>query len=248
VALEMIEQVPDLECLVVPVGGGGLIGGMAVAAKSLEPGIEVIGAEATLFPAIKSVMDGHDRTSGGDTLAEGIAVTEIGRFTMPVVRQHVDDILLAEEDELEHAVTLLLNIEKTLVEGAGAAGVAVVDANRERFQGKRVGVVLSGGNIDSRLLASILMRELVREGRITQLRVSMSDVPGQIARVAEIVSKRGGSFIEVQHHRIFTMLPAKDIYVDIVVETRDRQHLDLILADLRKAEYAVSILDQEAPH
>ena len=248
VALEMIEQVPDLDCLVVPVGGGGLIGGMAVAAKSLQPGIEVIGAEATLFPAIKSAIDGHDRPSGGDTLAEGIAVTEIGRFTLPIIRDNVDDILLAEEDELEHAVTLLLNIEKTLVEGAGAAGVAVIDANRERFHGKRVGVVLSGGNIDSRLLASILMRELVREGRITQLRVSMSDVPGQISRVAEIVSKRGGNFIEVQHHRIFTMLPAKDIYVDMILETRDRQHLDLILADLREAEYAVSILDQEAPN
>jgi len=247
VALEMLGDVPDLDCLVVPVGGGGLIGGMAVAAKALKPDIEIIGAEASLYPSIKSALDGRDRTCGGDTLAEGIAVTEIGAHTLPLIRQHVDAILLAEEGELEHAVSLLLSIEKTLVEGAGAAGVAVLAANRERFAGKRVGTVLSGGNIDSRLLASILMRELVREGRITRLRVSMSDVPGQMAKVSEIVSRLGGNFIDVQHHRIFTMLPAKDTYVDMMLETRDRQHFDAILAELGEAGYAVQLLDPEVP-
>lgn len=243
VAVEMLEDVPDLDCLIVPMGGGGLISGMAIAAKSLNPRIEVIGAEASLFPSIKSAIDGKERKCGGDTLAEGIAVTEIGRHTLPAVRQYVDDILLAEEGELEHAVTLLLNIEKTLVEGAGAAGVAVLEANRDRFRGKRVGTVLSGGNIDARLLSSILMRELVREGRITQLRISMSDVPGQMAKISQIVSRSGGNFIEIQHHRIFTMLPAKDTYLDLILETRDRQHLDAILADLKQAEYTVRLLE-----
>ena len=243
IALEMIEDVPDLDCLVIPVGGGGLISGMAVAAKSLKPDIEVIGVEASLYPTLKSALDSRERPCGGDTLAEGIAVTEIGRFTLPLVRQYVDDILLVEEDDLEHAVSLLLNIEKTLVEGAGAAGLAAVAANLDRFSGKRVGIVLSGGNIDARLLSSILMRELVREGRITRLRVSISDVPGQMARISEIVSRLRGNFIDIQHHRIFTMLPAKDTYVDMILETRDRRHLDIILAELRETEYMVRVLD-----
>ncbi|MBT8444356.1 MAG: threonine ammonia-lyase [Gammaproteobacteria bacterium] len=247
IALEMLEAVPELDCLIVPVGGGGLISGIAVAAKALQPEIEIIGAEASLYPSLKSALDGRDRKCGGDTLAEGIAVTEIGRHTLPVVRQYVDEILLAEESELEHAVNLLLTIEKTLVEGAGAAGVAVIAANRDRFASRRVGTVLSGGNIDSRLLASILMRELVREGRITRLRVSMSDVPGQMARVSEIVSRLGGNFVDIQHHRIFTMLPAKDTYMDLMLETRDRLHLDAILEELRDAGYAVEALDPEAP-
>lgn len=222
-----------------------MIGGMAVAAKSLKPDIEVIGVEAGLYPSLKSALDGRDRPCGGDTLAEGIAVTEIGRFTLPLIRRYVDDILLVEEDDLEHAVSLLLNVEKTLVEGAGAAGFAAVAANPEKFRGKRVAVVLSGGNIDARLLSSILMRELVREGRITRLRVSISDVPGQMARISEIVSRLQGNFIDIQHHRIFTLLPAKDTYVDMILETRDRQHLETILAELREADYAVRVLD---PH
>lgn len=247
VALEMLEAAPELDCLVVPVGGGGLISGIAVAAKALKPDLEIIGAEARLYPSLKSALDGRARPCGGDTLAEGIAVNEVGRHTLPVIRQYVDDILLAEESELEHAVSMLLTIEKTLVEGAGAAGVAVVAANRDRFARRRVGTVLSGGNIDSRLLASILMRELVREGRITRLRVSMSDVPGQMARVSEIVSRLGGNFIDIQHHRIFTMLPAKDTYMDMMLETRDRPHFDAILAELRDAGYAVQVLDPEVP-
>lgn len=243
VALEILDDVPDLDCLVVPVGGGGLISGMAVAAKSLKPDIEVIGVEAGLYPSLKSALDGRERPCGGDTLAEGIAVTEIGRFTLPLVRQYVDDILLVEEDLLEHAVSLLLNIEKTLVEGAGAAGLAAVAGNPDRFSGRHVAIVLSGGNIDARLLSAILMRELVREGRITRLRVSISDVPGQMARISEIVSRLQGNFIDIQHHRIFTQLPAKDTYVDIILETRDRQHLDAILTELQKADYTVRVLD-----
>jgi len=246
VALEMLEQVPDLDCLVIPMGGGGLISGMAVAAKALQPEIEIIGVEARLYPAIKSALDGRDRPCGGDTLAEGIAVTEIGRLIPPLIEHYVDDIVLVDETELEHAVNLLLNVEKSLVEGAGAAGFAAVVANPERFKGKRVGIVLSGGNIDPRLLSTILMRELAREGRISQLRISISDIPGQLAKISEIVSRLGGNFIDIQHHRIFNILPAKDAYVDIILETRDRQHLEDILAELRKANYPVSVLGPKA--
>ncbi len=245
VALEVLDDVPDLDCLVVPVGGGGLISGMAVAAKSLKPDIEVIGVEVALYPTVKSALDDRERPCGGDTLAEGIAVTEIGRFTLPLIRQYVDDILLVEEDGLEHAVSLLLNIEKTLVEGAGAAGLAAVAGNPDRFSGKQVAIVLSGGNIDARLLSSILMRELVREGRITRLRVSISDVPGQLARISGIVSRLRGNIIDIQHNRIFNMLPAKDTYVDMVLETHDRQHLDTILAELREVDYTVRVLDAQ---
>jgi threonine dehydratase len=246
VALEMLEDAPDLDCLVVPVGGGGLISGIAVAAKGMKPDIEVIGVEAQLFPSLKSALDGEARQIGGDTLAEGIAVSEVGQCTLPLVREYVDEILLVEEEHLEQAVALLLNIEKTLVEGAGAAGFAALLACPERFRDKHVGVVLSGGNIDSRLLASILMRELVREGRITRLRLSISDVPGEMARVSEIVARLGGNFIEIEHHRIFTALPAKDTYLDLILETRDRRHLDRILAELGEAGYAVRILDPDA--
>lgn len=247
VALEILEDFPDLDCMVIPVGGGGLISGMAVAAKSLQPDIEIVGAEARMYPSLKSALDTHDRPCGGDTLAEGIAVAEIGEFTLPLVRRYVDDILLVEEDQLEHAVSLLLNVEKTLVEGAGAAAFAAVAANQDRFKNKRVGIVLSGGNIDARLLSSVLMRELVREGRITRIRVGISDVPGQMATISEIVSRLEGNFIDIQHHRIFTLLPAKDTYVDMILETRDRNHLEIILEELRQAEYTVRVMDADGP-
>jgi threonine dehydratase len=246
VALEMLATVPELDCLVIPVGGGGLISGMAVAARAIKPGIEIVGVEAALYPSIKSALDGQKRRCGGDTLAEGIAVTEIGHLTLPLIRSCVDDMLLVGENDLEHAVCLLLNIEKTLVEGAGAAGLAAIAAYPEKFALKKVGIVLSGGNIDSRLLSSILMRELVRDGRITQLRVNLSDVPGQMAKVSAIVCQLGGNFIEIRHQRIFTMLPAKDTYVDIILETRDRKHLDIILQELRGADYTVKVLEPDA--
>lgn len=247
VALEMLEDAPELDCLLVPVGGGGLISGIAVAAKGLKPDIAVIGVEAQMFPSLKSALDGETREIGGDTLAEGIAVAEVGEHTLPLVREYVDEIMLVEEQFLEQAVALLLNIEKTVVEGAGAAGFAALLARPERFRGQRVGVVLSGGNIDPRLLASILMRELVREGRITRLRLSISDVPGEIARVAEIVARLGANFIEIEHHRIFTTLPAKDTYLELILETRDRGHLEQILKELGDAGYAVRILDPDVP-
>jgi threonine dehydratase len=247
VGLEMLESVPELDCLVVPVGGGGLISGIAVAAKALKPSITVIGVEAGLYPSLKCAVDGVRRPIGGDTLAEGIAVAGIGKLTLPLVRELVDEILLASEASLEQAVSLLLNVEKTLVEGAGAAGLAAMLSFPEKFRGRTVGTVLSGGNMDPRLLADILMRELVREGRITRLRITISDVPGQIARIASVVARLEGNFIDLQHQRIFTPLPARDTYLDIVIETRDRRHLDAILDELRTEGYDVRVLDPTAP-
>jgi threonine dehydratase len=243
VALEMLAEAPALDCLVVPVGGGGLVGGMAVAARAARPGIEVFGVEAELFPSLKCALDGVARPCGGDTLAEGIAVKGVGRLTLALAREHVTEILLAGEAELERAVSLLLNVEKTLVEGAGAAGLAALLAHPARFRGRTVGLVLSGGNMDPRLLAAILTRELVREGRITRLRITISDVPGQIARIATIVAGQQANFIDLQHQRIFTPLPARDTWLDVVIETRDRSHLETIVGELRTEGYDVKILD-----
>lgn len=243
VALEMLEDAPSIDCLVVPTGGGGLLSGMAVAARAARPGIEVIGVEAELYPSLKCALDGTLRPCGGDTLAEGIAVAAIGDHVLPLVREHVSDILLAEEESLERAVSLLLNVEKTLVEGAGAAGLAALLRYPERFRGRTVGIVLTGGNMDPRLLAAILTRELVREGRITRLRIAVSDIPGQIARIATVVGRLEANFIDLQHQRIFTALPARDTYIDITLETRDRPHLEQILKELQGEGYDVRILD-----
>ena len=244
VAPEMLEDAPGIDCLVVPVGGGGLVSGMAVSARDRKPGIAVVGVETELYPALKSALDGVRRECGGDTLAEGIAVAGVGRNTLPLVREHVDELLLAGEIELERAVCLLLNVEKTLVEGAGAAGLAALLRYPNRFRGRTVGVVLSGGNMDSRLLAAILTRELVREGRLTRLRIAISDVPGQIARIAGIVAGLEANFIDLQHQRIFTPLPARDTYLDITLETRDRRHLEAILAELTAGGYDVRVLGE----
>jgi threonine dehydratase len=243
VALEMLEDAPGLQCLVVPIGGGGLVSGMAVAARALSPGIEVVGVETELYPSMKSALEGTKLPCGGDTLAEGIAVKGTGTLTLPLVREHVREILLAGEFELERAVCLLLNVEKTLVEGAGAAGLAALLQYPERFRGREVGVVLSGGNMDARLLAAILTRELVREGRITRVRIAISDVPGQIARIAAIVAGLEANFIDLQHQRIFTPLPARDTWLDITLETRDRKHLEAILAELQAGGYDVRVLE-----
>jgi len=243
IALEMLEDAPGIDCLVVPAGGGGLLTGMAVAARAARPAIEVIGVEAGLYPSLKCALDGVPRPCGGDTLAEGIAVAALGNHILPLLREQVSDILLASEESLERAVSLLLNVEKTLVEGAGAAGLAALLQYPERFRGRMVGTVLTGGNMDPRLLAAILTRELAREGRITRLRIAVSDVPGQIARIASVVGRLEANFIDLQHQRIFTALPARDTYIDITLETRDRQHLDVILRELQAEGYDVRILD-----
>lgn len=239
IAIEMLAAVPSLDVLVVPIGGGGLISGMAIAAKAIKPEIEIIGVEALLYPSMLNKISGSDLPCRGDTLAEGIAVKAPGILTEQIVRALVSDILLVSEVELEDALTLLIEIEKTVVEGAGAAGLAAVLANKARFSGRNVGLVLCGGNIDTRLLASVLTRELAREGRLSELEVDLADRPGQLARLTAAISEAGANIIEVMHQRVFTDMPAKAAVARLVIETRDRAHLETTIARLRAAGFPV---------
>jgi threonine dehydratase len=241
VALEMLAAVPEIDTLVVPIGGGGLISGMAVAAKALKPDLQVVGVQATLYPSMYNVIKGLSLPMRGDTLAEGIAVKRPGGLTTELVRSLVDDIVLVTEDQIEHAVSLLIAIEKTVVEGAGAAGLAAVLAHKDRFKGRTVGLVLCGGNIDTRLLASVLTRELAREGRLSQLAIDLVDRPGQLAAVATLLGAVGANIVEVSHQRTFSDLPAKGTLLEVVIETRDRAHLDESVAKLRASGFEVEV-------
>jgi len=241
IALEMLAAVPGLDVLIVPIGGGGLISGMAVAAKTIKPGIEVIGVQAELYPSMYNLAKQQSLPMRGDTLAEGIAVKAPGRITSEIVRALVDDIVLVTEQDVEQALSLLLTIEKSVTEGAGAAGLAAVLADPARFRGRRLGLVLSGGNIDTRLLSGVLTRQLAREGRLSQLRFDIVDRPGQLGEVVAVLSRCGANIVEVSHQRIFTDLPAKAVHLEVVVETRDRSHLDATLAALRAADLKVTV-------
>jgi threonine dehydratase len=241
IALEMLAAVPDLDVLLVPIGGGGLISGIAVAAKTLKPDIEVIGVQAVLYPSMYNLVKGQQLPMRGDTLAEGIAVKAPGRITSEIVRALVDDIVLVTEQQIEQALSLLITIEKTVTEGAGAAGLAAVLADEERFRGRALGLVLSGGNIDTRLLSGVLTRQLAREGRLSRLRFDIVDRPGQLATVVAILSKSGANIVEVSHQRIFTDLPAKAVLLEVVIETRDRSHLEATIASLRAANVDVDV-------
>jgi threonine dehydratase len=240
VALELLEDAPEIETLVVPIGGGGLISGMGTVAKAHEPPIEVIGVQPQLFPSMYGRIKGEALPCGGDTLAEGVAVKEPGAFTSRVVERVVDDIVLVSESDLEAAVSLLLQIEKTVVEGAGAAGLAAVMTHRERFAGKKVGLVLTGGNIDTRLLANVLLRDLARSGRLARLRISLQDRPGALLKVMQEFEAHNINILEIFHQRIFTDLPAKGLVTDIECEARDRSQLDKLVAALRAKGYSVS--------
>jgi threonine dehydratase len=238
-ALEMLATAPDLDILVVPIGGGGLASGMAIAAKAVRPEIKIIGAEAALYPSMYNKLKSAQLPVGGDTLAEGIAVKQPGRLTEPILRALLDDIMLVSEAEIERAVCLLINIEKTVVEGAAAVGLAAVIANPNRFRDRKVGLVLSGGNIDARLLASVLTRELAREGRLSRLSIDIPDRPGELARVAAAIGSVGANIVEVYHQRIFTELPARGTELNLVIEARDRAHLEAVLARLKEAGYEI---------
>jgi len=245
VGLEMLDAVPDLETLIVPIGGGGLISGIATVAKARNPAIEVVGVQAELYPSMHALLRGETRICDGDTLAEGIAVKVPGKLTSQVVRALVDDILLVGERDLEHAVSLLLTIEKTVVEGAGAAGLAALLANPRRFRGQKIGLVLCGGNIDTRLLANVLLRELARSGRLARLRIRLKDRPGQLFEVARIFDQQQVNILEVYHQRVFTSLPAKGLIADIECETRDRDHLERLIEALRAAAYEVRMIETD---
>jgi len=241
IALEMLRAVPDLDTLVIPIGGGGLISGMAVAAKALKPGIRVIGVQAELYPSMYNRIKGTSLPMRGDTLAEGIAVKKPGEITSGIVARLVDDIVLVPEPIIERAVALLISIEKTVVEGAGAAGLAALLAHPALFRGAKTGLVLCGGNIDIRLLASVLTRELAREGRLSQLTIDLVDRPGQLAKVATVLGEAGANIVEVSHQRTFSDLPAKGTLLEVVIETRDRQHLEVTIATLRGAGFTVEV-------
>ena len=237
VALEMLEDAPDLEILPIPIGGGGLIAGMATAAKALKPDIKVIGVEPAMFPSFTGRMRGLNAPCGGQTIAEGIAVKAVGDLTYGVARPLIDDVLLLEEPFFERAIALYCNIEKTVAEGAGAASLAALLAYPERFRGRKCGLVVTGGNIDPRLLASVLTRELVRAQRLVSLRVVGDDRPGLLAAVSTAIGEAGGNILEVAHNRLALDVPAKGAEFDLMVETRDAQHTQEIVDALRARGY-----------
>ena len=240
VALEMLADVPEIDMLVVPIGGGGLLSGMGVAARALKPDIGLIGVQPELFPSMYAKLGGHDMESGGDTLAEGIAVKHPGAFTSRVLDGLVDEIVLVSEEALERAVALLLQIEKTVVEGAGAAGLAAVLSYPEKFKGRNVGLVLTGGNIDTRLLANVLLRDLARSGRLARLRIFLQDRPGALYKVMHEFDAHHVNILEIYHQRIFTNLPAKGLVTDIECEARDREQLVALIEALQAKGYSVS--------
>ena len=237
IALEMLATVPDLDVLVIAVGGGGLISGMAVAARALKPGIEIVGVQTSRFPAMVNAIKGTHHAQGSSSIAEGIAVGTPGVLTQEIIKALVDDMLLVDEGDIEQAVLMLLEIEKTVVEGAGAVGLAAMLRHPERFRGKKVGLVLCGGNIDPLLLAAIIERGMVRAGRLARLRVSARDVPGMLARITTTVAEAGANIDEVHHQRAFTMLAAQNVEIELVLQTRGREHLATVLAALRQAGF-----------
>ncbi|WP_179106817.1 threonine ammonia-lyase [Variovorax sp. KK3] len=237
VALEMLDTVPDLDVLVVSVGGGGLIAGMALAARARRPDIEIVGVQTRRFPAMVNAVQGTQHPTGQSTIAEGIAVGTPGVLTKAIIAAEVNDLLLVDEGDIEQGVLMLLEIEKTLVEGAGAAGLAALIRHPERFKGKRVGLVLSGGNIDPLLLAAIIERGMVRAGRLARVRVSARDVPGSLAQITATVAEAGANVDEVHHQRAFTMLAAQNVDIELVLQTRGRAHLSTVLEALASAGF-----------
>jgi len=243
VGLEFLEDCPDLEVLVVPIGGGGLLAGTAVAAKALKPDLEIIGVEAALYPSMSRALKGEPSIKeGAQTIAEGIAVKMPGELTRPLIADLVSDIILVDEGPLELAVQAYLEIQRLVTEGAGAASLAAVMENRDRFAGRRVGLVVSGGNIDSRLLSSVLMRGLAREGRMVRLRIEITDVPGALSRVAGMIGDCGGNIVEVYHQRLFYDVPVKKTEVDVVLETVDAGHVREIMDALEKGGFPVRLM------
>ncbi|MDO5625809.1 MAG: threonine ammonia-lyase [Pseudomonadota bacterium] len=242
-ALEMLTQQPDIDTLVVPVGGGGLIGGVATAAKALKPGLRVVGVQAARFPGAVNALNGSAHAPGDSTIAEGIAVSGPGAACLPMLRAHVDEMRLVQEGDIEQAIVLLLEIEKTLAEGAGAAALAALLSAPDDFRGRKVGLVVSGGNIDPLLLANIIGRGMVRSGRLARLVVSTRDVPGSLARITALVAESGANVQAIHHQRAFTLLAAQHVEIELVLQTRDAAHVQALLARLREAGMKVS----EAP-
>ena len=237
IGIEMLEDKPDLEELIIPVGGGGLIGGIAVAAKHINPDIQIHGCEPRMYPSLHAALRGEEARVGGATIAEGIAVKKVGAIGQAICEALLEDVMLLEEAHLEQAITLMLTVEKTVSEGAGAAGLAALLAHPERFRGRKIGLVVCGGNIDTRLLASVLTRSLVREKRLSNIRIIGGDHPGLLAKVSKIIGDGGANIVEVQHNRIALDVPAKGAEFDILIETRDAQHTQEIISALSDAGF-----------
>jgi threonine dehydratase len=237
--LELLEDAPDLDTIIIPIGGGGLMSGVSIAARAVKPDIELIGVEAELYPSMKCAIEGCHLPLGGDTLAEGIAVKQPGQLTSRILREYANDVMLVSERDLERAVSMLVGIEKTVVEGAGAAGLAAMLGDPARFKGKKVATVLCGGNIDTHLLANVLVRDLVRQGRIARLHVAAKDQPGALAAITSKVYEAGVNVIEINHSRIFTRLPAKDTMIEVECEARDAASIDDVVARLEAAGFRV---------
>jgi threonine dehydratase len=243
IALEMLADAPELEVLVVPIGGGGLISGIAIAAKQLSPGIRIVGVETLLYPSMYHALRGEPAKCGGSTLAEGIAVKNVTPRTIEICRQWVDEVRLVDEPHIEEAVVAFLNHQKTVAEGAGAAGLAAVMADAAAFRGKKVGLVLCGGNIDPRILASVITRELQREQRIVNLRIQIDDRPGVLGRIATLLGKLGANILEVSHQRMFLDIPAKGAELELMIETRDAVHVREIISSIESQGFVTRILD-----
>lgn len=246
VAVEMLEQQPDLEVLVIPVGGGGLISGCAIAAKSIKPDIRIVGVQTEAYPSMWASFHGTEYEPYGQTIAEGIAVATPGEITAPIVSEHVDEFHKVSELQIEDAVNLTLDIEKVVVEGAGAAGIAAISANPGSFAGKRVGVVLTGGNIDPRLLSAVIQRGLVRSGRLARLRVEINDRPGALASLLAVIAEAGANLIEVSHQRVFANVPLRLTEVEITVECVDSTHRDSVVTSVNAAGYKTRLLGLDA--
>ncbi len=246
VGLEILEDLPALDCVVVPVGGGGLIAGIATAIGELAPHVEIIGVEAAFYPSMHAALRGEEASCGGATLAEGIAVKTVGSLSLPIVKAWVSDIILVSEEDIERAICAYAVVQKTMAEGAGAAGLAAVLANHDRFAGRKVGLVLCGGNIDPRMLASIMVRGLEREGKITWLRIILPDRPGMLGRVTTCLGEAGANILEVNHRRMFLSVPAKGATLDVCIETKNRAHAGMVLARLEGLGYQVLLLSDPA--
>ena len=237
VGLEMLAQQPQIDTLVVAIGGGGLIAGIATAARAVRPGIRIIGVQTERFPAAWNAKHGQNRESRQATIADGIGVKNPGALTLPVIRELVDDVVLVSEDDIEQAILMLLEIEKTVVEGAGAVGLAALMKDKARFAGRKVGLVLCGGNIEPLVLAEIIERGMVKSGRLARLRVNVRDVPGALAEVAALLARLGANIDEVQHQRAFTSLSVERVQIEVVVQTRGVEHIERILAAMREQGY-----------
>jgi threonine dehydratase len=243
IALEMLEDVPELDMLAIPIGGGGLIAGNAIAARAVKPSIAIVGAEAALYPSFWNALTGENRPLGGATIAEGIAVKNVGRLTLPVVRELVAEIVLVDEAQLERAVNAYLTLQKTMAEGAGAAGLGAMLVKPEIFRGRKVGLILCGGNIDPRILASVMVRELERGDRIVSFRLIIPDRPGVLGQIATRLGQLGANILAVEHRRLFLDVPAKGAKLDVTVETRDQAHGEEIFAALEKEGFQPAWID-----